>query len=85
MRLIRREGNPVFLENRELFFKIISAAMAKRRKTLLNSLANSDFCLPKEEWRALFALSGLEESRRGESLSMEEFAALANAASNKLK
>ena len=52
----------------EFFFKVVRTAFAQRRKTLLNSLA----CFGKEKILA----SGIDGTRRAETLSLEEFAEL---------
>lgn len=61
----------------ELFFKIIRASFNQRRKILLNSLVN------RLKLKKQFLLSVLEgvnvnPQRRGETLSLEEFAKIAN-------
>lgn len=53
----------------EFFFKVVRTAFAQRRKTLLNSLAS----FGKEKILA----SGIDSKRRAETLSLEEFAKLA--------
>jgi len=57
-----------------LFAKIVAAAFSQRRKTLRNAAR----ALVAEE---AFALAGIDPSRRGETLSVAEFIALADAAS----
>lgn len=54
----------------DFFFKVVRMAFAKRRKTLLNSLASFG--------REKILASGIDASRRAETLSLEEFAQLAN-------
>ena len=54
----------------DFFFKVVRTAFAQRRKTLLNSLS----AFGKDKLLA----SGIDTSRRAETLSLEEFAALAN-------
>ncbi len=60
------------------FFRIVSAAFALRRKTLCNNLTIA-FHLPREEALAWIARAGLPENIRGEALSLQQFADLANA------
>ena len=57
----------------ERFARIVTAAFGQRRKTLRNALA--DVVAP-----AAFAAAAIDPRRRGETLSVEEFVALANAA-----
>lgn len=60
------------------FFRIVSAAFALRRKTLCNNLTSA-FRLTREEALAWIARAGLPENIRGEALSLQQFADLANA------
>ncbi|RCX18297.1 dimethyladenosine transferase [Anaerobacterium chartisolvens] len=71
---------PVTVKSEELFFKIVKAAFGQRRKTLLNALSNSG-CLAqgKQDIRQVLEDTGIGESRRGETLSIEQFAQLSNA------
>ena len=73
---IRKEP-PVIVKNEELFFKLIKASFMQRRKTLLNGISNSGL-MNKEEVKQLLNKAGLDERVRGESLSMQDFANLAN-------
>ena len=72
-----RENSPVELENEQLFFKIIKASFMQRRKTLLNGLSNSSIA-SKETLKQILVKMGLTENVRGEDLSIEQFAKLAN-------
>ena len=77
IRLNIRKEPPVQLENEELFFKMIKASFMQRRKTLLNGLANSNIA-SKEEIKEKLSKLGLPENTRGETLTIEQFAQLAN-------
>ena len=77
IRLDIRKEPPVHLENEELFFKIIKASFMQRRKTLLNGLANSNIA-SKEKIREELERLKLPENTRGETLTIEQFAQLAN-------
>ncbi len=72
-----RKNPPVKLDNEELFFKLIKASFMQRRKTLLNSLSNSGI-IPKEKVRKLLEKLNLNENVRGEELTIEQFAQMAN-------
>ena len=66
------------------FFALIKKAFSQRRKTLLNSLVGlaapgSAGILTKEQISAALAATGIDEKRRPETLSIEEFAALSRA------
>ncbi len=62
----------------EIFFGIVKDSFGKRRKTLLNSLSSGGLMLSKELVREVFASCNIDEKRRGETLSLDEFALLAN-------
>ena len=79
IRLTRHKEMPVEVKDPALMFKIIRASFNQRRKTLANGLSNSDkIDLPKDVITEAIAKLGKGESVRGESLSLEEFAALSN-------
>ena len=79
IRLTRHQNPPVQAKDEKLMFRIIRASFNQRRKTLANGLSNSDkIDLPKDVITEAIAKLGKGESVRGESLSLEEFAALSN-------
>ncbi|SHG75486.1 16S rRNA (adenine(1518)-N(6)/adenine(1519)-N(6))-dimethyltransferase RsmA [Ornithinibacillus halophilus] len=80
LRLTTRKTAPVLVENEDFFFTIVQASFAQRRKTLRNNLTShfkNEY--DKETISVLLEEIGIDGTRRGESLSMEEFATLANA------
>ena len=68
---------PVDTGDEAMFFQLIKAAFAQRRKTLLNSLsaAFADRA-DKERISAAITAAGLDPAVRGEKLGIEEFANL---------
>lgn len=62
----------------KLFFKVVKAAFAQRRKTLLNCLS-SYFSCGKEALSRLLVEIGIEPTIRGEKLGLSEFAKIADA------
>ncbi|WP_077303875.1 16S rRNA (adenine(1518)-N(6)/adenine(1519)-N(6))-dimethyltransferase RsmA [Terribacillus halophilus] len=75
---LRKEA-PVAVEDEKFFFELIQASFAQRRKTLRNNL-NRHFSakFSKEQLEDIMNEAGIDGTRRGESLAMDEFAALAN-------
>ena len=70
----------VQVKNRDFMFKVIKSAFGQRRKTLLNALAKSPYLsLDKATIEAAIKSTGLAPDIRGEKLSLQEFAALADA------
>jgi 16S rRNA (adenine1518-N6/adenine1519-N6)-dimethyltransferase len=81
IRLTKREKPAVQVINEDFFFQVTKASFAQRRKTLLNNLTSG---LPegkqkKDEILEALHSVGIDPSRRGETLSLEEFAKLADA------
>ena len=74
IRLTRHAETPVQVDDEKLLFQIIRASFNQRRKTLANGLKNYE----KETIEAAIAECGFSPSVRGEALSLEEFAKLAN-------
>lgn len=72
-----REEKKYKADNEQLFFKTVKAAFGQRRKTLLNSLSSMGV-LDKSKIKEVLAEAGIDEKRRGETLSIEEFANLSN-------
>jgi 16S rRNA (adenine1518-N6/adenine1519-N6)-dimethyltransferase len=84
IRLTRHQEMPVQVRDEKLMFKLIRASFNQRRKTLVNGLKNSpELPFSKEEITAALAQVGLQENIRGEALTLEQFAALADALSAK--
>lgn len=80
LRFILREKPVVELADESIFMKVVKAAFSTRRKTLLNNLRNSDLLDHSEvQTRLLFEMTKIDERRRAETLSVEEFAKLSNA------
>ena len=73
-----REEPAVAVKNRDMFFKVANAAFALRRKTMVNNLCAS-FRMNREEALRVVAEAGLDEKVRGEKLTLEEIARLADA------
>ena len=72
-----RQNLPVQLKNETVFFKIVKASFMQRRKTLLNGLTNAGI-ISKERMREILNKMQLPETVRGEDLSIEQFAQIAN-------
>jgi len=79
LRLTPYETPPVTPCDVNLFFRIIRAAFSARRKTLLNALASFfQQSLSKDEIISLLDQCGVDHTRRGETLRLEEFCEIAN-------
>lgn len=72
-----RQKPPVAIKDEAMFFKIIKTSFMQRRKTLLNGLSNGNIA-SKENLKKCFQELGIDENIRGENLSLEQFAQLAN-------
>ena len=71
---------PVLVLDKDLFFQVVRASFSARRKTLRNSLASylTGLGLDKKRYEALLEQCGIDGRRRAETLTMPEFARLAN-------
>lgn len=73
----------VKVESEELLFKIIKMAFMQKRKTLLNGLTNGNLST-KENIEQMLTDLGFDLRVRGEKLSLEDFAKIADYALEKL-
>ena len=84
IRLTRHEKSPVEVADEKLMFRLIRASFNQRRKTLANGLNNSpELSYSKEEIQQTIEKCGFKAGIRGEALTLEDFAKLANAFSEK--
>lgn len=79
IKLTRRAEPPVTVEDESFFFNLVRASFAQRRKTLLNNLQ----VFFKDRWDKaelvnLLEACDIDPKRRGETLSIQEFARLSN-------
>ena len=72
------------VDDEDLYFKVVKAAFGQRRKTLLNSISSMGN-LSKDQVKEDLEEAGIDPKRRGETLSLDEFAILSNVIGNKLK
>lgn len=80
IKLTRHKEPTVNVTDEKLMFKIIRASFNQRRKTLVNGLKNSpELSFSKEQIVKAIEKIGKPETIRGEALTLEEFAELANA------
>ena len=79
IRLTLHENPPTTVKDESLMFRIIRASFNQRRKTLLNGLNNSpEIKASKEQIQAAFEKLSFPANVRGETLTLKEFAALAD-------
>ncbi|WP_217588364.1 16S rRNA (adenine(1518)-N(6)/adenine(1519)-N(6))-dimethyltransferase RsmA [Lentibacillus saliphilus] len=79
LKLVKRAEPPVQVDDEEAFFALVRASFAQRRKTLRNNLTTYyKDTYDKETISSLLEKADIDGTRRGESLSMAEFANLAN-------
>ena len=72
-----RKTPAVVVTDEKMFFRVVKAAFGQRRKTLANALRGGGF--PKEKISPAMEQANIELNRRGETLSLTEFASLADA------
>lgn len=79
IRLTRHETPLVEVADEKLMFRLIRASFNQRRKTLVNGLKNaSDLSYTKEQIEQAIEAIGQPLTIRGEALTLEQFAQLAN-------
>lgn len=77
IRLEIRKDPTLDIYSKDIFFKTLRAAFAMRRKTLLNTLSSS-LKISKDEIKSILEKCEIDPKRRGETLSISEFAKLSN-------
>ena len=80
IRLIKHDTPPVQVIDEDFLFEVSRASFAQRRKTILNNLQNALINGKQNKELIIQALqqAGVEPSRRGETLSIQEFGKLAD-------
>ncbi len=66
------------MPDESLFFRVVRGSFAMRRKTLVNGLAAAFPQQSKQELQEILSTCGLSPTVRGETLSLERFAQIAN-------
>ena len=73
-----RKERPWDIQDEEVFFRVVKASFAMRRKKLSNGLASGFPELGKTGAAEVIAAAGFDANVRGETLSIPEFARIAN-------
>ena len=76
VKFVMRTSLTVQVNDEKFFIRIVRAAFAHRRKTLSNSLRDEG--LPPDQVTKALEQAGIDSTRRAETLSLDEFAALSN-------
>ncbi len=81
LRLTRKETAPAKVIDEDFMFTVSRGSFVQRRKTILNNLQSSlpEGKLKKEQILKAFEQIGMDPGRRGETLTIAEFANLSNA------
>lgn len=77
IRCVLRDEPPVAISDEKIFFRVVKAGFAQRRKTFSNTMKTTG--LTKEQIEAILQEAGIDGQRRGETFSLDEFASVANA------
>ena len=77
IRCLVRGEPPVNIKSEKTFFRVVKAAFAQRRKTLANALKAGG--VPAQDLPEILAAAEIDGARRGETLSLSEFASIADA------
>lgn len=79
LHLTVRRQPPVEIPDEQLFFRVVRASFAQRRKTLMNGLAAGFRHLSKAQLAEVLAQCGLSSQVRGETLGLSQFASVTQA------
>ncbi|MGG0179012.1 16S rRNA (adenine(1518)-N(6)/adenine(1519)-N(6))-dimethyltransferase RsmA [Gottfriedia acidiceleris] len=87
IKLVKREEPAAEVIDESFFFEVVRASFAQRRKTLNNNLLNNFSQLKKDKaiLEACLLEACIEGTRRGETLSIQEFATLSNSLYKQVK
>lgn len=77
VRIIKRKEPKISVKDEKLFFRVVKASFAMRRKTIINNLASA-FMLPKPEIAVILDNCGIPPGVRGETLALEDYGRLAD-------
>ena len=77
IRCVLRDKPPVDVIDEKLFFRVVKAGFAQRRKTFANTMKTTG--LSKDRIEELLANANIDGQRRGETFTLQEFADVANA------
>ncbi|MDR3278502.1 MAG: 16S rRNA (adenine(1518)-N(6)/adenine(1519)-N(6))-dimethyltransferase RsmA [Oscillospiraceae bacterium] len=75
---LRVTEKPACVSDERMFFRVVRASFAQRRKTLANALSASFSDIPKQALTDMLLRCGLDALVRGETLDIEAFAAVAD-------
>ena len=77
IRCVLRDKPPVDVVDEKLFFRVVKAGFAQRRKTFANTMKTTG--LSKDRIDELLTKANIDGQRRGETFTLQEFADVANA------
>lgn len=77
IRCVLRDKPPVDVIDEKLFFRVVKAGFAQRRKTFSNTMKTMG--LSKDRIEELLVKANIDGQRRGETFTLQEFADVANA------
>ena len=83
IRCILRDKPPVDVIDEKLFFRVVKAGFAQRRKTFSNTMKTTG--LSKDRIEELLVKANIDGQRRGETFTLQEFADVANAWASLIK
>ena len=83
IRCVLRDKPPVDVIDEKLFFRVVKAGFAQRRKTFSNTIKTTG--LSKDRIEELLAKANIDGQRRGETFTLQEFADIANAWASLIK
>ena len=83
IRCVLRDKPPVDVIDEKLFFRVVKAGFAQRRKTFSNTMKTTG--LSRDRIEELLVKANIDGQRRGETFTLQEFADVANAWASLIK
>lgn len=83
IRCVLRDKPPIDVIDEKLFFRVVKAGFAQRRKTFSNTMKTTG--LSRDRIEELLAKANIDGQRRGETFTLQEFADVANAWASLIK
>ena len=83
IRCVLRDKPPVDVIDEKLFFRVVKAGFAQRRKTFANTMKTTG--LSKDRIEELLVKANIDGQRRGETFTLQEFADVANSWASLIK
>ncbi len=74
------------VQNEDMFFKLVKASFAQRRKKIINSIENSNMIdISKDKLRSILEKNNISDNTRAEEINIEKYITISNDIYNEIK